>query len=135
MATHLSITMPQPVNGKNAKPVKPLQIGNSPAISKSFKASSWLIPISSAFRRSTDASSSADPSSGDAAIDAAVTAARTAQVAWRAVPVAERLSKVGAFLDALLAMNQEVVPEIAQQMGRPVRYGGEFGGVENAPAT
>src|SRR6478609_344374 len=66
----------------------------------------------------------------DAAIDAAVTAARTAQVAWRAVPVAERLSKVGAFLDALLAMNQEVVPEIAQQMGRPVRYGGEFGGVE-----
>ena len=66
----------------------------------------------------------------DAAIDAAVTAARTAQVAWRAVPVAERLAKVGAFLDALLAMNQEVVPEIAQQMGRPVRYGGEFGGVE-----
>ena len=34
------------------------------------------------------------------------------------------------FLDALLAMNQEVVPEIAQQMGRPVRYGGEFRGVE-----
>ena len=29
----------------------------------------------------------------DAAIDAAVTAARTAQVAWRAVPVAERLSQ------------------------------------------
>ena len=27
-------------------------------------------------------------------------------------------------------MNQEVVPEIAQQMGRPVRYGGEFRGVE-----
>jgi acyl-CoA reductase-like NAD-dependent aldehyde dehydrogenase len=34
------------------------------------------------------------------------------------------------FLDALLAMNQEVVPELAQQMGRPVRYGGEFRGVE-----
>ena len=27
-------------------------------------------------------------------------------------------------------MNQEVVPELAQQMGRPVRYGGEFRGVE-----
>ena len=39
-------------------------------------------------------------------------------------------AKVSAFLDALLAMNQEVVPEIAQQMGRPVRYGGEFRGVE-----
>ena len=43
-------------------------------------------------------------------------------------PSARRRS--GAFLDALLAMNQEVVPEIAQQMGRPVRYGGEFRGVE-----
>ena len=31
---------------------------------------------------------------------------------------------VGAFLDALLAMNQEIVPELAWQMGRPVRYGG-----------
>src|SRR4051794_13782599 len=66
----------------------------------------------------------------DAAIDAAIAAARKAQTGWRAVPVAERLSQVGAFLDALLAMNQEVVPEIAQQMGRPVRYGGESGGVE-----
>ena len=25
-------------------------------------------------------------------------------------------------------MNDEIVPEIARQMGRPVRYGGEFGG-------
>ena len=66
----------------------------------------------------------------DTAIDAAVSDARKAQAAWRAVPLAERSAKVGAFLDALLAMNQEVVPEIAQQMGRPVRYGGEFGGVE-----
>ena len=59
-----------------------------------------------------------------------VTAAREAQKAWRDVPIAERAAKVCAFLDALLAMNQEVVPEIAQQMGRPVRYGGEFRGVE-----
>ena len=27
-------------------------------------------------------------------------------------------------------MNDEIVPEIAWQMGRPVRYGGEFGGFE-----
>ena len=31
-----------------------------------------------------------------------------------------------AVLDALLAMNDEVVPELAWQMGRPVRYGGEM---------
>jgi acyl-CoA reductase-like NAD-dependent aldehyde dehydrogenase len=29
-------------------------------------------------------------------------------------------------------MNDEVVPELAWQMGRPVRYGGEFGGVDRA---
>ena len=71
------------------------------------------------------------PIMSEAAIDAAVTAAREAQKAWRNTcrsPSAR--AKVSAFLDALLAMNQEVVPEIAQQMGRPVRYGGEFRGVE-----
>ncbi|WP_210497033.1 aldehyde dehydrogenase family protein [Microvirga antarctica] len=66
----------------------------------------------------------------EAAIAAAFEAARVAQRAWRSVAIAERETRVAAFLDALLAMNQEVVPEIAQQMGRPVRYGGEFGGVE-----
>ena len=35
-----------------------------------------------------------------------------------------------AMLDALLAMTDEIVPELAWQMGRPVRYGGEMGGVE-----
>ncbi|HEV2564994.1 MAG TPA: aldehyde dehydrogenase family protein [Microvirga sp.] len=66
----------------------------------------------------------------EAAIDAAIGAAREAQRAWRNTSIAERAGKVAAFLDALLAMNQEVVPELAQQMGRPVRYGGEFRGVE-----
>jgi len=70
------------------------------------------------------------PIMSDAAIDAAIKSAREAQKAWRHVPLPERASKVSAFLDALLAMNQEVVPEIAQMMGRPVRYGGEFRGVE-----
>src|SRR3712207_6504762 len=70
------------------------------------------------------------PIMSEAAIDAAITAAREAQKAWRNTSIAERAAKVSAFLDALLAMNQEVVPEIAQQMGRPVRYGGEFRGVE-----
>ncbi|MEZ0167227.1 aldehyde dehydrogenase family protein [Microvirga sp. TS319] len=70
------------------------------------------------------------PLMSDAAIDEAITSARAAQAAWRHVPLDERAGKVSAFLEALIAMNQEVVPEIAQMMGRPVRYGGEFRGVE-----
>lgn len=70
------------------------------------------------------------PIMSDAAIDAAVDLGRGAQKAWRHVPLAERAARVLGMLDALVAMNQEVVPEIAQQMGRPVRYGGEFRGVE-----
>jgi acyl-CoA reductase-like NAD-dependent aldehyde dehydrogenase len=34
------------------------------------------------------------------------------------------------FLDALLGLNQQIIPELALQMGRPVRYGGEMRGVE-----
>ena len=49
---------------------------------------------------------------------------------WRAVPIAERARYMLAFLDALLAMNDEIAAELAWQMGRPVRYGGEKGGVE-----
>src|SRR5215207_2449402 len=70
------------------------------------------------------------PIMSETAIHAAIASAREAQKAWRNTTIAERASKASAFLDALLAMNQEVVPEIAQQMGRPVRYGGEFRGVE-----
>src|SRR5918998_1793527 len=70
------------------------------------------------------------PIMSEAAIDAAVKAGRAAQKEWRQTPLSERAEKVSAFLETLLAMNQEVVPEIAQQMGRPVRYGGEFRGVE-----
>ncbi|NIX78137.1 aldehyde dehydrogenase family protein [Microvirga terricola] len=70
------------------------------------------------------------PIMSESAIDAAIKAAREAQAKWRHVPLAERAAKVLGMLDALVAMNQEVVPEIAQQMGRPVRYGGEFRGVE-----
>jgi acyl-CoA reductase-like NAD-dependent aldehyde dehydrogenase len=35
-----------------------------------------------------------------------------------------------AFLDALLAMNDDITVELAWQMGRPVRYGGEKGAAE-----
>jgi acyl-CoA reductase-like NAD-dependent aldehyde dehydrogenase len=63
----------------------------------------------------------------DAALDAA-TRAKTAQTAWAARPLAERIALVQAGVAAVGAMNDEIVPEIAWQMGRPVRYGGEFGG-------
>jgi acyl-CoA reductase-like NAD-dependent aldehyde dehydrogenase len=66
------------------------------------------------------------PVATEAAIEAALDAARAAQKAWRRVPLAERKAAVMRFMDAMLAMNQEIVPELAQQMGRPVRYGGEF---------
>ncbi|MEE4208984.1 MAG: aldehyde dehydrogenase family protein, partial [Parvularcula sp.] len=59
-----------------------------------------------------------------------VRAARDAQPAWAARPLQERIDLVLAGVAALGAMNDEIVPELAAMMGRPVRYGGEFGGVE-----
>ena len=70
------------------------------------------------------------PIAKDAAIDAALSAARTALPAWRATPIAERGRYILAFLDALVAMNDDITMELAWQMGRPVRYGGEKGGAE-----
>ncbi|PTW61970.1 acyl-CoA reductase-like NAD-dependent aldehyde dehydrogenase [Breoghania corrubedonensis] len=60
----------------------------------------------------------------------AVAAGKAAQAEWAGVSIAERGKYVLAALEALLAMNEEIVPELARQMGRPVRYGGEMGGVE-----
>src|SRR6185437_659132 len=34
------------------------------------------------------------------------------------------------FVDALVSRNDEIVPELAWQIGRPVRFGGEKRGVE-----
>ncbi|MFN4271454.1 MAG: aldehyde dehydrogenase family protein [Aliihoeflea sp.] len=70
------------------------------------------------------------PVAADAAIGAAVDRARAAQAEWARVPIAERGTYLLKFLEALLAANDEIVPELAWQMGRPVRYGGEKGGVE-----
>ncbi len=63
-------------------------------------------------------------------VSAAVERARTAQADWARLPVAKRSDYVLKMLDALLAMNDEIVTELAWQMGRPVRWGGEKGGVE-----
>lgn len=64
------------------------------------------------------------------AAQAAAKAARDAQKAWAARPVQERVDLVMAGVAAVGAMNDEIVPELAHMMGRPTRYGGEFGGFE-----
>ncbi len=63
-------------------------------------------------------------------IEAAVARAKQARMAWREASVARRAASLTRFVDALLAMNAEIVPELAWQMGRPVRYGAEARGVE-----
>lgn len=55
--------------------------------------------------------------------------AAAAQKDWAGIGVSERRDIVLKAIDALEAMNDEVVQEIAWQMGRPIRYGGEIGGV------
>ncbi|MGR3635247.1 MAG: aldehyde dehydrogenase family protein, partial [Shimia sp.] len=59
---------------------------------------------------------------------AAVARAKSAQKAWAMRPLEERIALVRDGVARVGAMNDEIVPEIAWQMGRPVRYGGEFGG-------
>ena len=59
---------------------------------------------------------------------AVVDRASKAQKAWAARPLADRVALVTAAKDKLNEMKDQVVTELAWQMGRPVRYGGEFGG-------
>jgi acyl-CoA reductase-like NAD-dependent aldehyde dehydrogenase len=59
----------------------------------------------------------------------AVARSRKAQKDWARRPLEERIALVKAGVARLNEMSNEVVPELAWMMGRPVRYGGEFGGV------
>jgi len=68
------------------------------------------------------------PLTPDAA-KAAVARARATQKPWAARPLAERIALVKAGVAKLNEMKDVVVPEIAWQMGRPTRFGGEYGGV------
>src|SRR5256714_150001 len=64
-------------------------------------------------------------------IEAAVAAARETQAEWKRVPVAERAKVLSKTVDAMLVMRDEVALELAWQMGRPIRYGGnELNGFE-----
>ena len=65
---------------------------------------------------------------------AAVARARAAQRDWVARPLEARIQLVLAGVERLGAMNAGVVTELAWMMGRPVRYGGEFGGVKERAA-
>ncbi len=55
--------------------------------------------------------------------------AKAAQKAWAARALADRIALVKAAVAHLNAMTPRVVEELAWQMGRPTRFGGEFGGV------
>ena len=68
------------------------------------------------------------PLSRDAAF-AAVARAKAAQKSWAAKPLEDRIALVKAGVKKLNEMSAVVVEELAWQMGRPTRFGGEFGGV------
>ena len=65
----------------------------------------------------------------EAEADACVAKAKSAQPGWADLPLATRIEKVKASIAALNAMSDRAVEELAWQMGRPTRFGGEFGGV------
>ncbi|EPX77580.1 aldehyde dehydrogenase family protein [Litoreibacter arenae] len=71
--------------------------------------------------------------SKDAARDA-VARARKAQKDWAARPLEERTRLVMGAIDQIDASRDRMVTELAHQMGRPVRYGGEFGGLQERAA-
>ena len=56
--------------------------------------------------------------------------AKAARADWSRRPLDERIRLVLAGVGRVGRMNREIVPELAWQMGRPVRYGGEFSGFQ-----
>lgn len=63
--------------------------------------------------------------------DAAFAAAKSAGVAqsdWAARPIADRIAMVRKAGQIIGEQTDRMTTEIAHQMGRPIRYGGEFGG-------
>ncbi len=63
--------------------------------------------------------------------EALVARAKAAQHGWAERPLDERIALVKAGVAKLNEMKTRVVEELAWQMGRPTRYGGEFGGVND----
>ena len=65
-----------------------------------------------------------------AEIESLLKTARAAQGKWAETDLDKRISLVELAIAKLEDMNDEIVLELAHQMGRPVRYGGEIGGVK-----
>ena len=61
---------------------------------------------------------------------AAVEKAKAAKRAWAARPLNERIGAVQKAVAYIGETQDRMVDQLAHQMGRPVRYGGEFGGFE-----
>ncbi len=70
------------------------------------------------------------PLSREAAV-AVAKAAKAAQKGWAARPLEERIALVKAGVAKLLENKETLVEELAWQMGRPTRFGGEWGGVND----
>ncbi|MGV3548887.1 aldehyde dehydrogenase family protein [Rhizobium sp.] len=68
------------------------------------------------------------PAMGFEDAKAAISRARKAQKAWAKRPLEERVALVLKGVARINEMAEDVVKELAWQMGRPVRYGGEFKG-------
>ncbi|RWX78517.1 aldehyde dehydrogenase family protein [Neorhizobium lilium] len=68
------------------------------------------------------------PAMSEQAAREAVSRARQAQKSWARRPLEDRVQLVLKGVTRLNEMTDEVVPELAWMMGRPVRYGGEFRG-------
>ena len=64
----------------------------------------------------------------------AVATARKAQHSWSQRPLTDRISAVMRGVELIGEMNDDIVTELAWQMGRPIRYGGEFGGFHERAA-
>ena len=64
--------------------------------------------------------------SSEQTIAQALQAARLAQRNWRQLSLAERGQYCQDFLQAMQAMNPQLTEELAWQIGRPVRFGGEM---------
>ncbi len=64
------------------------------------------------------------------AAKSAIMNARKAQKDWAARPLQDRIDLVRAGVARLGEMSDQIVPELAHMMGRPIRYGGEFRGVD-----
>lgn len=63
-------------------------------------------------------------------IESLLKASRVAQKLWAKTDLEKRIAIVEKAIAKLEDMNGEIVLELAHQIGRPVRYGGEIGGVK-----